>query len=222
VVSYGLNELGAYRRSIPLMRTTLASAERLGLHNVQATASLQLGYATYFTGELDAAEERVTFALVACRAQGNRLMEGVALAYLAAIALARGDVAAAEGHVNASIAVVDGIGMARAFVDATLARVRLAQGAPGKALIAARAASKALAKVGERTARKGLVRLVLAEALHAAGHDDEAREALREARGRILARATELDESLRADFLAAQPDHARTLEWAGELLDTDA
>ena len=219
VVSFGLNELGAYRRSMPLLRTTLASAERLGLHNVQATASMQLGLATYCTGELDAAEELVTRALLACRAQGNRLMEGAALSYLAAIALARGDVATAERHAHAAIAVVGEMWMARASVEATLARVRLAQGATGEALVAARAACAALAKAGERTARKGLVRLVLAEALHAAGQLDEAREALRDASDRILARAAELDEPLRADFLGAQPDHARTLRWAEEWLD---
>src|SRR5262249_36973205 len=99
-VSFGLNELGAYRRSMPLLRTTLASAERLGLQNVQATANLQLGLATYYTGDLGVAEQVVTRALLACRAQGNRLMEGVALSYLAALALARGDVATAEHHAH--------------------------------------------------------------------------------------------------------------------------
>jgi hypothetical protein len=83
---------------------------------------------------------------------------------------------------------------------------------------ATRDACAALAKAGERATRKGLVRLVLAEALHAAGHEDESREALREAKGRLRARAAELDEHLRADFLGAQPDHARTLRWAEEIL----
>jgi hypothetical protein len=100
-----------------------------------------------------------------------------------------------------------------------LARIRLAQGANGEALVAARAASAALAKGGERAVRKGFVRLALAEALHAAGDDDEARAALRDARDRILARAAELDDALRADFVDAQPDHARTLRWAAEWLD---
>jgi hypothetical protein len=218
VVSFGLNELGAYRRSMPLLRTTLASAERLGLHNVQATASLLLGGATYSMGELSAAEEPLTRALIACRAQGNRLMEGTALSYLAGIALARGDVAAGERHLHASIAVAGEVLMLRASVDATLARVRIAQGAPNEALIAARAACEALAKTGERTTRKGLVRLVLAEALQAAGHDEEARAALRDARDHILARAAELDDSLRADFVDTHPDHVRTLRWANEWL----
>jgi hypothetical protein len=218
VVSFGLNELGAYRRSIPLLRTTLASAERLGLQNVQATASLQLGLATYYTGELGVAEELVERGLLACRAQGNRLMEGVALSYLAAIALARGELSAAERHAHASVAAIGEMWMARAQAEATLARVRLARGAKDEALIAARAAGAALAKAGERGSRKGLVRLVLVEALHAVDEDDEARDVLRDAQGRILARAAVLDESLRADFLAAQPEHARTLQWAEEWL----
>jgi hypothetical protein len=218
VVSFGLNELGGYRRVIPLLRTTLASAERIGLHNVQATASLQLGAATYYAGDLPAAEELTTRALLEFRAQGNRLMQGAALSYLAAIALAHGDATTAEQHAHASIAAIGEMWMARAAVDATLARVHLARGANGEALVAARAASTALGKAGERTSRKGLVRLVLAEALLAAGQVDEARVALREAAARIRARAVDLDEELRADFLGAQPEHARTLRWAEEWL----
>jgi hypothetical protein len=218
VVSFGLNELGAFRRTMALLRTTLASAERLGLSNVQATACMQLGLATYCTGDLDAGEELVTRALVACRAQGNRLMEGAALSYLASIALARNDLATAERNAHAAVAVLGEMWMARAAVDATLARIRLAQGAKDEALTAACAGAAALAKSGERTTRKGLVRLALAEALHAAGRDDEAREALRDARDRLLSRASQLDDSLRADFLGAHPDHARTLRWSEEWL----
>jgi hypothetical protein len=219
VVSFGLNELGAYARSMPLLRTTLASAERLGLHSVQGTASMQLGLATYCTGELATAEELCTRALQACRAQGNRLMEAAALSYLGTIALARGDVATAERHVGAALAVVGDAWIAKASIEATLARVRLAQGAPDEALVAARSASETMAKAGERTTRKGLVRLVLAEALHGAGQEDEAREALRDARARILARAAELDEPLCAAFLGAQPENVQTLAWAKEWLD---
>jgi ATP/maltotriose-dependent transcriptional regulator MalT len=127
-------------------------------------------------------------------------------------------VATAERHLQSSIALVGEMWMLRASVDAMLARVRLAQGATAEALVAARSACAALTKAGERTVRKGLVWLVLAEALHADGRLDEAREALRDARDRILARAAELDEPLRADFLGAQPDHARTLKWSEEWL----
>src|SRR5262249_25443211 len=160
-------------------------------------------------GELDAAEELMLLAVRACRTQGNRLMEGGAVSYLAAIALARGDLATAERHALATIAVAGEAAQLRASADAPLAPIRLAQGATDEALVAARAASVALTKAGERALRKGLVRLVLAEALHAAGHDEEARAVLRDARDRILARAAELDDGLRADFLSAQPDHAQ-------------
>jgi hypothetical protein len=218
VVSYGLNELGARQRRAQKRHRAPIGAERLGLHNAQATASMQLGVACYATGELDAAEELLTRARLACAAQGNRLMEGGALSYLAAVALARGDVAKAERDALTTIAIVGEAWIARASVEATLARVRLAQGAHAEALVAARTASAALVKAGERTMRKGLVRLVLAEALHAANQLDDARQALREARERVRARAAGLDEPMRRDFLA-QPEHAQTLRWAEEWLD---
>jgi hypothetical protein len=216
VVGFGLNELGAYRRAVPILGAALASAERLALHNVQAVANAQLGHAWSCSGDLDGAEGALGRALTAFRGQGNLLMEGAALTYLAATALARGDVAGAERHALAAIAAVGEGWMARAAAEAALARVRLAQGAPLEAVAAARAALAALARTGERAPRRGLIRLALAEALHGAGKLDEARAALRDARDRIVARAAELDESLRADFLGAQPDHARTLRWAEE------
>jgi hypothetical protein len=219
VVGFGLNDLGAYRRSVPMLRAALASAERLGLHNARATAGIQLGHALSCAGEPAEAEGLLTRAVVAVRAQGNRLMEGAALTYLTAIVLARGDLVLAERHALAMLPLLGEVWMGRAAADAMFARVRLAQGATAEALAAARAGIGALAKGGERTARKGLVRLVLAEALHAAGQRDEARAALRDARDRLLARAAELDEPLRADFLGAQPDHLRTLRWAEEWLD---
>jgi hypothetical protein len=108
--------------------------------------------------------------------------------------------------------------MARASAEAVLARVRLAQGVPLEALAAAEAGMAALGRSGERTARKGLVRRALAVALHGAGRLDDARAALRDARDRLVARAAELDEGLRVDFIDAQPDHARTLRWAETFL----
>jgi tetratricopeptide (TPR) repeat protein/predicted Ser/Thr protein kinase len=219
VVGFGLNELGSYRRAVAILGAALASAERLGLHNVLAVANLQLGLAWSCSGELDGAEAALGRALAAFEGQGNRLMQAAALTYVAATALARGDLARAERHALAALAAAGEAWMARAGAEAMLARVRLAQGAPLEAVTAARAAVTALARTGERAPRKGLIRLALAEALHGAGQLDEARAALGDARDRIVARAAELDPSLRADFLA-QPEHARTLRWAEEWLGT--
>jgi len=203
---------------VPMLRSALTSAERLGLHNAQATSSLQLGTALFCLAELDEAQVLVTRSIAALEGQGNRLMNGAAHLYLAMILLARGDVIEAERHALAAIGDLGEVWMARAAAEATLARVRIARGATGDALDAARAGMVALTKGGERTSRKGLVRLVLAEALHAAGNLDEAAAVLRDARARILARANELDEHLRGDFLGVQPEHVRTLRWAEEWL----
>jgi hypothetical protein len=54
--------------------------------------------------------------------------------------------------------------------------------------------------------------LTLAEALAAAGLDDEARAARTEARERLLARAAKIsDPDLRARFLDVVPENAATL-----------
>ena len=69
--------------------------------------------------------------------------------------------------------------------------------------------------------RGGFVRLVHAEALHATGAHDAARDAIAGARARLLAIAGRIAEpSYRTSFLAAVPENARTLAlaraWLGE------
>jgi predicted Ser/Thr protein kinase len=217
---FGMNELGGYRAWLPKLRRALASAERLGLVNVAAVANGQLAHALWGIGELGEAEEAAKRAIGSFGAQKNGVMEGTALAYLAAVLLARGEIEAAERNARAALALHAGRApWQRAASAAILARAQVARGAADDALQSARAASEAMTEGGERTLRKGLVRLALAEALHAAGHEDEARAALADARDRLLARAAQIDEELRADFLTAQPEHARTRSWAAEWLD---
>src|SRR5262249_24966619 len=63
--------------------------------------------------------------------------------------------------------------------------------------------------------RGTLVRLVLAEALHAAGEIEEARRTLRAAHDDLAARAAKIDDdAVRARFLSAVPENARGLELA--------
>jgi hypothetical protein len=68
--------------------------------------------------------------------------------------------------------------------------------------------------------RGALVRLVLAEALDAAGEHAEARETLRAVRDDLAARAARIeDEGVREKFLTAVPENARVIERARAWLD---
>jgi hypothetical protein len=68
-----------------------------------------------------------------------------------------------------------------------------------------------------------MVRLVHAEALHAAGEHEAARGAIESARARLRARAARIDDpSFRQSFLEDVPEHARTLALAGAWLDEGA
>jgi serine/threonine-protein kinase len=211
VVGYGLNELGAYARAVPLLRTALASAERLGLQNAHAVALMQLGHALLGEGALDEARHVEEQALAEARAQKNRFLEGSSLGYLAMISLARGELALAEEHARAGRALLEGVLWMRGMIDATLARVATLHGRPDEAVASAQAALDALSRAGGRAAREGLVRLAAFEAYRAAGREADAREALTTAHSRILSRAAMLDDDLRPAFLEAHPDHARTI-----------
>jgi hypothetical protein len=100
---------------------------------------------------------------------------------------------------------------------AALARAVLAAGRVDEALGHARAANELLATIGHVEDYESLVRLVLAEALSAAGEAEPARAALRAAHVRLMARAGQIaNPSWRAAFLTRLLDNARTVRLARE------
>jgi tetratricopeptide (TPR) repeat protein len=213
-VGHGLLEIGGFRRWLPRLRAAKATAERLGLRQPSAIATMQLAAALFGVGELEEAERAATQAGETFRALENAFLAGAARSYLAAIAHERGDLPAAEAHARAALASCADVAWQRAFVESLLARTLAAAGRIDEALATVRSAASSLEKGGARTSYKGTVRLVVAEVLHAAGLKDEARRALAEARDHIVARASVLDGDLRAGFLTDQRDHAATLRWA--------
>ncbi|HEX7836302.1 MAG TPA: hypothetical protein VF469_02505, partial [Kofleriaceae bacterium] len=98
--------------------------------------------------------------------------------------------------------------------------LRLAQGRAAEALAAAEEAmARDAARGGCGMFRGAFVRLAHAEALHATGADDAARDAIARARARLLAIADTIsDPAYRASFLADVPENARTLALAGAWL----
>jgi len=104
---------------------------------------------------------------------------------------------------------------------ADLTRILLQQGRRHEALIAAREAHDLFDALGGVEEGESQIRLQLAEALHANGDGDGARDAIRRAHDRLLERATKItDAGWRASFLENLPENARTLAlaqaWLGE------
>jgi tetratricopeptide (TPR) repeat protein len=136
--------------------------------------------------------------------------------------LLQGDLAAAEEEARAAGDPATLVPFLRSVQLSLLAEIRLRQGQAAEAVELAR---EALAL--ERTTaclfvlRQEGIPVLLAEALHASGEVEAAREALREARAELLARADKIaDPAYRRSFLEDIPAHARTLElsraWLGE------
>jgi hypothetical protein len=100
---------------------------------------------------------------------------------------------------------------------AALARAVLAGGRVKEALQHARMANELLATIGHVEDYESLVRLVLAEALAAAGEVEPARATLRAAHERLMARAAQIaNADWRAAFLTRNLDNARTVRLARE------
>jgi tetratricopeptide (TPR) repeat protein len=139
---------------------------------------------------------------------------------LGEIALREGDLAAAEREIEGALGPLEATALQWAAASATLAEVRLAQGRAVEALALAAAAASILEEgFGFRGA---YVRLVHAEALHAAGQRDAAVTALAAAHDALLARAMKIgDPEARRRFLERVPENARTLALARERLGAD-
>ena len=139
---------------------------------------------------------------------------------LAEVLRRMGDLEGAEREIEAAQA------MAMPFdqpgVLATMAALRLVQGRAADALAAAEDAMARSAAMGGCGLFRGVfVRLVHAEALHATGAHDAARQAIAEARARLFAIAGKIPEpSYRTSFLESVPENARTLTlaraWLGD------
>jgi len=210
-VGFALIELGLYAEAVRTLREALEGARRLNVPSVIGSALQNLGWALAGEGVLDEALAVEEEAAALYHAQGARYCEGSARLYLGRILGARGDRDGAELQLIRAVNILAVAPPMQRYAQAALARTLLDGGKREPALELAReaAASPALSELSEGEA---LVRLTLAEALAAAGLDDEARAARTEARERLLARAAKIsDPDLRARFLDVVPENAATL-----------
>jgi eukaryotic-like serine/threonine-protein kinase len=215
-LGYAYLEIGKYVDAERWLRQALAGGERMGLHNVVATAKHNLGRALQHQGRLDDAIAIETEAVEAFAAQGDRRLESASRSYLANMLAMRGELGTAEGLLRQGLLTVQAA--SRPGLLADLASVLLRQGRAHDALVAAREAHALLDTLGGVEEGESRIRLVLAETLHATGSTTEARAAIDRARERLLSRAAKItDAEWRASFLANLPENARTLALATEL-----
>jgi tetratricopeptide (TPR) repeat protein len=149
------------------------------------------------------------------RTQGDQRLHGAALLYLSTITYLSGELHDSEHRARMASEILPTPLQPAAL--AALARAVLAQGRTKEALQHARTANELLATIGHVEDYESLVRLILAEALAAAGDVEPARQALRAAHQRLLARAGQIaNPDWRESFLTRLLDNARTTRLARE------
>jgi tetratricopeptide (TPR) repeat protein len=208
-------ELGAYQDAERALEDALASAERMGLSVVTASAWHHMGMLRARLGDTQAAVEREDAAIQAFALQGDRRMEGASRLYRALFLAMDTQLERAEAETKRAIDAAGLTPPLRAYALAVLGRIRLTGRAPGDAEGPAREAMDVLDALGGVEEGESYVRLTYAEALEATGDRDAAREAIATARVRILERAAMIhDPRWKESFLERVRENARTLELA--------
>ena len=211
---FALSELGAYADAEEALRSTLATAERLGLTTVAATARSNLGMVYLRLGRPIEAEASVR-AAIGVFESSDRRHEGGSRAYLALVLRDAGTLDHAEIEARRALALLEAALALRPLAGAVLATVLLATGRSAEALDAALDAMRWPESGGRIEEGEALLRLTLARALFATGRTDEARAVIADARDRLHARASTIERAeLRRKFLENVPEHATTVELA--------
>lgn len=211
-LGYACLEIGDYQRACRELKSALAEAEQLGIHQAVALAKHNLGLALSRIGEHVEAEKLESEAVAIFRAQGDQRLERASRIYLGEIYLAAGNLGAAARHMEYVEQSTPEKNPVRAYALGQLARVRVLEGRAPEALVLAEEAFALYEALGGIDEGESVLRLALAEAQEALGRHDEAKQTLAEARRRLLERADRIvDPELRAMFLERVPENRATL-----------
>jgi serine/threonine protein kinase/tetratricopeptide (TPR) repeat protein len=215
-VGYGYLDLGVFDQAEKVLRECIASAERLGLPHVVASARHNLGLACAMQGKLEEAEALLRAAITTFGAHRDNRLECASHKYLA-IALARGgDLEGAEEATQNALAKLESGGPSRAAALAAHASVLLLRGRSAEALERASEAYAILRNLGSLDTEDALVRRTYAESLYATGNLEGAREAILDARDELLRRAAKISNpTWRRSFLEKVQEHARVFALVG-------
>jgi eukaryotic-like serine/threonine-protein kinase len=207
-----LGLLGAFEEA---ERTLRGAVVDWALGDFALVRDYSLAHTLLFRGALDAGEEAARRLVARSRELGIPRHEGRGHWVLAEVFLRAGDLAGADREVGLALDQMSQALVHRLLVQVLLVSIRLAQGRPEDALLAAGEARRA----SDARGIYGVVsRLALAEALDAAGDHDLARATLAEAHAGLAAAAEKIEAPvLRRSFLERVPEHARitqlTLAW---------
>jgi tetratricopeptide (TPR) repeat protein len=215
-------QLGAYSRAEAELRSGLEVSEPMRL-NVAAPARVNRGFALARLGHIEQAIEVEKSALALCKEQGNRRFEAVANIYLGLIHALDHDLHLAEYVTRQGVDAAADAPPLLALAKASLAGILLMGGERGaEALPLASDAKVMLDRLGGVEEGEALIRLVHMSALAVTGHESEARQAIAEARHRLLMRAERIGSATwQKSFLENVPENARTLAFAIQWLDKD-
>jgi len=197
-----------------VLREAIPVAERLGLHGAVHGARQNLAVALARQRRVEEAVALEERSVEGFHAEGDTLNEGASRLYLAAI-LRLFDLERAEREAHAGLALLGDAPPMRAAGLAILSRIVRERGRSDDGLTAAREALEILERLGGVTDGETLVHVALAEALHACGHEEEARFEIGITRDALLARAATLgNDAWRRTFLEGISEHADALAHA--------
>jgi tetratricopeptide (TPR) repeat protein len=243
-LAYCLMQHGVLDQAEAHLRAVLDTSERMGIHGVVLSAKQNLGQVLARRGDYPQGIAVEREAIAGFQAAGDTIMEGASHVYLAMFLRTQGQLDEAVREVQAALPLVKAIPPLYAPALGALAAIERCHGArqcwraplyaPGlgaraaselergngeQALGAATQAWSMFRELGGVTEGESLIRLSYAEALDAVGRYDEAREAIRVARERLLERASQIKNlTWRRSFLERIRENARTLARAGEWL----
>jgi eukaryotic-like serine/threonine-protein kinase len=222
-VFQGMNQwfLGAFAVAERALRGAVMADEEMGL--VTSLRRFILSWLLADRGALDEARLPAVHLIEYGQTQHLALDEARGRWALAEVLRRVDDFDGAEAEIQAALARLEVV----APLDypgalATLSAIRLAQNrAPEALLVAEEALSRYTSMSACGLFRGAFVRLVHAEALHAAGHEEHARAAIATARDRLLTNADKIrDPSYKKSFLENVPENAKTLAlaraWLGD------
>ncbi|MBX3199515.1 MAG: protein kinase [Labilithrix sp.] len=217
---WALSELGAYATAESVLVEARDAAERLGLATTVNDAKLRLGHLYVRTNRPRDAVATTEEVIASYAAQRDRVGEGRARAYLAGVHYFANDHDSAEAEELRALPLLEHSPPYRAALLAFMTLTLLHKGASADAIFdAASEAMRLFEQVGGVGEGEALIRVAYAEALHARGDVEGAKQAIAAARDRLLARASKIKnpEHKRA-FLGVVREHTRTLARAGEWL----